>query len=220
MPNLIKHIETDPQQRARSAMLATLRAVAGATPDYPYAVANVCVLIRCEAKTLFNARKKRTAALTKGQPIHPLELESLPFVPKQNPTYMAIHLVQYFDRLMKATGMNPADVMIPGNYQTFAVHAVLGFQNWLNAAGPQEQWPFAVQKSGRPMDLIAATLSHQVTNDIRWLTIREFGEVAAHAASDTFAETEQQVLRRVVKKPVADVPADRKDRWEKPGGPV
>lgn len=220
MPNLIKHIETDPQQRARSAMLATLYAVAAATPAYNYSVANVCQLIPCNAKTLFNARKKRALALEKGQPLNPLELESIAFVAKQSPAYLAINLKEYFDRQMKASGLNPSEQINPGNYQTFALRAVLGFQNWLDLAGPREQWPFALQKSGRPMDLIAATLSNQVTDDIRWLTIREFGETAAHAASRKFAEAEQEVIRCVVNKPATEVPADRKARWKRPGGPV
>ena len=220
MPNRVKRIETDPQQRARSAMLATLRAVAATTPDHQYSVGNVCLLIPCNVKTLFNARKKRTDALKKGQPISPLELESIPFVPKQNPTYMASHLVQYLDRLMKSTGMSPADATDPGKYQTFAVRAVLGFQNWLDEAGPHEQWPFAMQKSGRPMDLIAATLSQQITKDIRWLTIREFGEIAAHAASEDFAEAEQEIFRHGLKKPADDEPSAPISRWEKPGGPM
>lgn len=220
MPNLIKYIETDTQQRARSALLLALYAVAAATPGYDYHVATVCQLIPCDAKTLFNARKKRTLALDTGQPINPLELESIAFVAGRNPTYLAIRLKEYFDRKLKASGMKPSDQIKPGNYQTFAVGAVLGFQKWLNEAGPREQWAFAMQKGGRPMDLIAATLSNQVTDDIRWLTIREFGEVAAHAASQTHANAEQQELEDQIKVPVKTKELDRIERWNQPGEPV
>ncbi len=73
------------------------------------------------------------------------------------------------------------------------------------------------------MDLIAAILYGRVGDEVRWLTIREFGEMAAHAAGlrrSTDEQTSIAVDTRIPDAPGEDEQEDRKDRWEKPGGPI
>jgi hypothetical protein len=194
MANQLKHGESPERLKARAALLSVLYAVAETIPNLHYSVASVCQLVPCDAKTLFNARKKREAMLARHETPDSLELESIDFVPKKVPVYLAIRLKEYFDRLARASGFDPLKSQTKTGFPNFATQAILGFQSWLDTATATDQWPFAMQADGRPMDLIAATLSERVTEDIRWLTIREFGELAAHEAGREFHLEEQAAL--------------------------
>jgi hypothetical protein len=72
------------------------------------------------------------------------------------------------------------------------------------------------------MDFIAALLENSIGDDIRWLTIRQFGDLVSYGASQAFSQAESEVIL-----PQEDVPDDgeadeqpKRDRWSKPGGPI
>lgn len=225
MPNLVKYTEDTERMKAQIAMRALLRSI----PDeekmsYEVSVASTCVLLRCDPSTLYEARRKRTSWEAKQQPIPPLDLASIPFIKKKQPVYTAFDLLAFIDKTARARGLKLADQDEPGKYPG-AVGAVLGFQTWLGSAGPKEQWPFAIQKDGRPRDLIAAQLAGEAGEDFEWLTIREFGQLCADAASSAASSSEAIAIRAVASKPKRGTvdPAsvtDRKRRWSEPGGPI
>ena len=225
MPNLVKHTDNIERMKAQIAMRALLRSL----PDeekmsYEVSVASTCVLLQCDPSTLYEARRKRTEWERKRQPIPPLDLASIPFIKKKQPVYTAFDLLAFIDKTAQARGLKLADQDNPRKYPG-AVGAVLGFQTWLGAARPTEQWPFAIQKDGRPIDLIAMQLAGEAGEDFEWLTIREFGGRLADATSRGASTEEARVLRARMPKPkppATDPSPDRgrKLRWSKPGGPI
>lgn len=225
MPNMVKRTDDMVRMKAQIAMRALLRSI----PDeekmsYEVAVASTCVALHCDPSTLYEARRKRTDWEKKKQPIAPLDLASLPFVKKSQPVYTAFDLLAYIDKTAQARGLKLADQHNPRKYPG-AVGAVLGFQSWLGEAGPKEQWPFAIQKDGRPRDLIAAQLAGEAGEDFEWLTIREFGERCADAASRGAISEEARAIRVGTPKPKQTASdsapdKDRKARWSRPGGPI
>ncbi|RQO58482.1 hypothetical protein DBR47_12275 [Paucibacter sp. KBW04] len=225
MPNLVKHTDDMERMKAQIAMRALLRAI----PDeekmsYEVSVASTCVLLQCDPSTLYEARRKRTDWEKKKQPIPPLDLASIPFIKKKQPVYTAFDLLAFIDKTAQARGLKLADQDNPRKYPG-AVGAVLGFQTWLGAAGPKEQWPFAIQKDGRPLDLIAAQLAGEAAEDFEWLTIREFGERCANAASIAASSKEARSMRALTRKPqrASADPTSEKERgkqWDQPGGAI
>ena len=225
MPNLVKHTDDIERMKAQIAMRALLRSIPEEEKmSYEVSVASTCVLLQCDPSTLYEARRKRTDWEKKRQPIPPLDLASIPFIKKKQPVYTAFDLLAFIDKTAQARGLKLADQDNPRKYPG-AVGAVLGFQTWLGAAGPKEQWPFAIQKDGRPRDLIAAQLAGDASEDFEWLTIREFGDRCADAASRGASVKEKRSIRVAAQKPEqeASKPApdnERRLRWSEPGGPI
>lgn len=89
---------------------------------------------------------------------------------------------------------------------------MLGFQTWLGAADPKEQWPLAIQKDGLPRDLIDAQLADDSSEDIERLTIRAFGVRCADAASRGASFEGGRAIRVPAPKRAAADPAPEKDR--------
>lgn len=191
----------------------------------PFSVGAVAALVDKDPKTLHDARKTREEKLKSGKVIDPLSLESIPYVETPNATtYMGLDLVEYLDRLALAPTLREWERKLPQSYPGLQLpRSFLGFQTWLARAEVTELWPFSIQSDGRPMDLIAAILSDTVGNDVRWLTIREFGNLAADTASQAFHDEEKVVLTSESTTPDAPEPdgrRDGRDRWAEPGGPI
>ncbi len=232
MPNLVKKIDDGSKLQARMALRKLLRSLPEEDKaTYDFSVASTCALLDVSPSTLFEARKKRKLHEAEGKPITPLELASIPFVATSPPVYMAIDLLQYIDRLGRARLLKIEEQDDPKHYADMpdkypgAVGAVLGFQTWLGQAGPTEVWPFAIGKNERPRDLIEAQLAKEAGTEFEWLTIREFGERCADAASREANEAEAKAIAGQIRKPrkTASKAApirDRKDRWKKPSGPI
>jgi len=182
----------------------------------------VAVLLDKDVKTLFNARLTRDEMIQATKTIHPLSLESLPYIDSQPAaTYAALDLVKYLDRMALSPTLKKWERGLPQSYPGLGIsRSFLGFQSWLSRCTATDLWPFAIQEDGRPMDFIAAMLGEQLGEDIQWLSIREFGELAAHTASQARADSEQQELEDLIKVPVKTKEPDRIDRWNQPGGPV
>lgn len=191
----------------------------------PLSVGAVVVLLDKDPKTLHTARKKRAKMLEAGAKILPLELESIPFAGTPTAaTYMALDLVEYLDRKALAPTLHVWEQTLPQSYPNLQLpRSFLGFQSWLARAEVTDLWPFSIQGDGRPMDLIAAILNDTVGDDLRWLTIREFGTLAADTASQAFHDKEKGALTSLPTEPVATElaeKADERDRWKEPGGPL
>jgi len=218
---LVKHTDNIERMKAQIAMRALLRSIPDDEKEsYEVSVASACVLLQRDPSTLLEARNKRRDWESKSQPISPLDLASIPFIAKKPPVYTAFDLLAYIDKTARARGLKVADQEDARKYPG-AVGAVLGFQTWLGAAGPKEQWPFAIQPDGRPRDLISAQLAGEAGEEFEWLTIREFGQQCADAASRGASSEEARSIGAAARKPRTTSPAHgQADRWTKPGGPI
>jgi len=190
-----------------------------------FSVGAVAALLDIDPKTLHSARVSREEMLGKGKVIPPLWLESLPYAgTRTSAKYTALDLVEYLDRQALAPTLKVSAQNLPESYPKLNVpRTFLGFQSWLSHAEVTDLWPFAIQPDGRPMDVIAAILCEQVGDDVRWLTIREFGNLAADTALRAFHAEEKAVLLSEPTMPVEEEPGNGKDtrnRWERPGGPM
>lgn len=123
----------------------------------------------------------------------PLDIASIDYVPPR-PTvkYSAQDLEDYLKRLYAATKVRGVGMARQPGKPNAA--AVLGFQSWLASASPLDKWPFSIQPDGRPMDICAAIITGNLTGTAEDLTIREFGERVADAASRSFHEAEARAL--------------------------
>ena len=201
MPNDVKHVDNIERMKAQIAMRKLLRSLPeDEKKSYEVSVSSACVLLQRDPSTLFEARRKRAEWEDKKQPISPLDLASLRFIKKSPPVYTAFDLLEFIDRTAFARGLKLADQDDPNKYPG-AVGAVLGFQTWLGNATAAQQWPFVIQPDGRPRDLIAAQLAGEAGEDFEWLTIREFGERCAHAASQASSSNEAEVIADVARMP-------------------
>lgn len=181
----------------------------------PFSVGAVAALLDKDPKTLHSARVTREEMLDEKKVIPPLSLESIPYAgTPAAATYMALDLVEYLDRLALAPTLRGWEQNLPKSYPELNLpRSFLGFQSWLAHAEVTELWPFAIQPDGRPMDVIAAILSEQVGDDVRWLTIREFSTMAADAASQVYVTVEQTGIGDVTRVPDSKASVDQeKDR--------
>ena len=151
--------------------------------------------------------------LVKGKVIPPLWLESIPYAgTRTSAKYTALDLVEYFDRQALAPTLKSLAQNLPASYPKLNLpRSFLGFQSWLAHAEVTELWPFAIQPDGRPMDVIAAILCEQVGDDVRWLTIRQFGDLAADAASNRHVKVEQAGIGDVTRIPESKSPAEQEE---------
>jgi len=190
---------------------------------YPFSVSAVSALLDKDPKTLHDARKSREEMLDQKKVIPPLWLESIPFAGTHSAaTYMALDLVEYLNRLALAPTLRLWEQALPKSYPKLDLpRSFLGFQNWLAHAETTELWPFSIQPDGRPLDVIAAILCDTVGDDVRWLTIREFGDLAANTASQAFHGGEKVVFVSEIATPAADEPIigeDQRDHRHKHDG--
>ncbi len=190
-----------------------------------YSQAEACKVLDKDAKTLKSARDKRNLYGVNVAAISPLDLASIHFVQSDGvDAYQPIELLNFIKRQRFAHRLSIIAQANPAMYaETIRPTTLLGFQTWLGTASVKDTWPFCIQPSGRPVDFVAALVLGQTTNDIRWLTIGEFGALAAHTASQAFHGEEKVVLISALHTPAADgavTEEDRRDRWEVPGGPI
>ena len=203
MPNMVKHVENPQKTVAITTLMKAMREV---PPELraakKYKVATVCVLHDVDPKTLFKARRERDKAMANDPAsIHPLSLESIPYLDKPpHPVYSAQDLIDYDDRIARARTLPKIEQSNWKHYpEPTPSPPILGFQSWLVEATPTQLWPFSIQADGRPLDMIAATLTDRVTEEFEWLTIREFGVRAADTASAAFARAQAQEIDNAAK---------------------
>ena len=211
------------EKRSRATMDARkiLRALAPEElSSYTYTQAAAAVILGVDPGTLADAREKREEMLKNKNVIAPLQLESIHFVVTMpRASYPALELLNYLDRVAHA-GLMSSDA------QKYAIKypekirptVLLCFQTWLIEATPVDVWPFCIGSGGRPMDLMAALILNQTTEEVEWLTIREFGQKAADAASLAFAEME----RVSINVPIPEKPDDglQGGKQKRTGGPL
>jgi len=160
-----------------------------------FSVAEASLILGETQKALHRARAARDEELAKESKdrasIDPLSLESIACVPvSMKFKYPASEIEDYlapFEAAVEAKRKQVRPALPP----------ILGFQSWLASATPLERWPFSIQKDGRPMNLCAAIVAGKLTGKAESLTIREFGERVADAASRAFHHTEARVLKRI-----------------------
>ena len=190
MANTGKYASTAQDIERHAALIASLMAIKPTVkPLYFLAVAEVCAMLRVDAKTLQRKRALRDALLQKGEDPDPLDLSSIPYVPP-NPAvkYSAQDLEDFLKRLYAATKSHRVKLAVaPG--KRLAV-AALGFQTWMAAASPIDTWPFSIQPDGRPMDLSAAIITGKLTGNAELMTLRAFAERVADVAAQVFQEAE------------------------------
>jgi hypothetical protein len=190
--------------------------------SFSYSTAAASVILDVDAGTLADARKARLKALEDNTDIHPLSWESIHFLDTQpKEKYAAIELRNFLDRKGHANSLLINSQKLVSKYPPeIAPRVKLGFQTWLTQADPDELWPFCIQDSGRPLDLLAAMQLDQTTEQLEWMTIREFGERSADAASQDFHARQRQAM-------IDGLPEDSKPEWPtavdrriRPGGPL
>ncbi len=124
----------------------------GDLPFQPLSVGAVATLLDADPKTLYAARKTREESLEKKKAIHPLWLESIPFVETPGgAAYMALDVIEYMDRLALGPTLHPSVQKLPQSYPGLKLpRTFLGFQAWMAEADATELWPFAMQPDGSP----------------------------------------------------------------------
>ena len=216
---------------ARDKEVAVAREVLEAIPENLletklYSQAEAGTVLDKDVKTLRAARDERNKKGVKLNGISPLDLASIHFEEVGGVDfYPAIELLNYLKRLKFARRLSIAAQGDSKKYEeSIRPTTLLAFQNWLATASVTETWPFCMQPSGRPVDLVAALVLGLTTLDIRWLTIQEFSTLAADASRKDFSSEESVAIGSDTRTPEA--PQDesddvkRKKRWTKPGGPI
>jgi hypothetical protein len=176
-----------------------------------YSQAEACTLLGKDPKTLTKARAERNAKGPNVHSINPLDLASIHFVTVDKvDSYPAIELLNYIKRRKFARRLSISAQADPKKYaENIRPTTLLGFQTWLGTASVKDTWPFCIQPSGRPVDFVAALVFGQTTDDIRWLTIREFATMAADTAACEHVSVEQTVVADVTRIPESKSPAQQ-----------
>ena len=160
--------------------------------------ATAAIFLDVDDKTLNAARTARINALSSTPPtvIHPLKLASIHFVDIQpRPKYSAQELLNYIDRLEHAGQLHPTSQKHAIKYpEKIRPRILIGFQTWMATATAEEEWPFCIQADGHPMEWLTAIASDKTTDDVRWLTIRGFAELATSTAQARSAKAEGVVI--------------------------
>jgi hypothetical protein len=218
-------------EMARLKEVAAAREVLEAMPETllettSYNQAEASKVLDRDAKTLKTARGKRKDAGKKLDSISPLALASIHFHEVDGvATYPAIELLNYLKRVKFARKLSIAVQDDPSKYEeSIRPTTMLAFQTWLASAPATEKWPFCIQSSGRPVDLVAALVLGLTTADVRWLTVREFSNRAADSSRLAYAQDEAIVIgsNTCVPKDAQDESEGekRKRRWTNSGGPM
>ena len=160
-----------------------------------YSVSEVAAMISPDPKQLHRARAAQQLAIDNGTRIEPGSLESISCVSvgKGRFEYSAEAIHNYLRG--KRAQEKERELKIQA---LTGLNAVLAFQTWLCEASPMDTWPFSIQADGRPIDLCAAIIADKLTGEAERLTLREFGERAADAASRAFHRAEAEALDGVV----------------------
>lgn len=206
----------------RDKAAASLLQVLEMTPENQlesrmYSQADACTLLGKDPKTLKSARDARNAKGANVKSINPLDLASIHFLTVDGvDAYQAIELLNYIKRRKFARRLSIVAQADPGMYaETIRPTTLLGFQTWLGTASVKDTWPFCIQPSGRPVDFVAALVLGQTTNDIRWLTIREFSTMAADTAAYAHVSAEQTVVGDETRIPESKSPAEQEEDRKK-----
>lgn len=214
------------EEKKRKAILAA-RAALRALPkedlkSFTYSTAAASVILNVDAGTLSDDRDSRVIALKQKLDIHPLSCQSIHFLDTQpKAKYPAIELLNFLKRHEYAISLYPNLQKDASMYPPeIAPRVLMGFQSWLVQSDPDELWPFCIQASGRPLDLIAAMQVDQTTEVVEWLTIRKFGKRAADAASQDFHLRQSNDIETGLHDGCLQAEPVEVDRWERPGGPI
>ena len=190
--------------------------------SFSYSTAAASVILDVDAGSLADARKARLKALAQTIDIHPLSWESIHFLDMQpKEKYSAIELRNFLDRKGHANSLHVNSQKLAAMYPPeIAPSTLIGFQTWLAQSDLDELWPFCIQDSGRPLDLLAAMQLDQTTEMVEWMTIREFGVRAADAASQDFHVRQRKAITGETSDGSAQDQPTMAERWERPGGPI
>jgi len=151
------------------------------------------VLLKISIGTLDRARSKRRDLEQAGEPIAPTSHASIPFARSgdEGPVqYFAQDIVDFLARLRFASRLvnvsrEPASVSVK----------LEGIRCWMAMGSAEETWPFAIQRDGRPVDMMDALSHGLLTGEARRLTLREFAKQMADASAAQFASSEKADLR-------------------------
>lgn len=197
MANTGKYVSTAKQIEHHAEKLAALMAIKPSVKAiYTFEVGDAAALLSVDPKTLQRKRKERDAILANGGNPDPLDISSIAYVPpRPSVKYLAQDLEDFLRRLADAAkAPYSAKPKMPAKPSLLAV---LGFQSWLASASPLDRWPFSIQADERPMDLCAAILTGKLTGKTEDLTLREFGDRLADAASRAFHENESDEIAAI-----------------------
>ena len=207
------------KRKATLAARAVLRALPSAELESTsYSTVVASVILEMDVGTLSDARKRRLEWIADKKSIHPLAIDSIHFLGTPKPSYSANELLNFLKRREHANSLHVNAQKLGDKYpKEIAPRVLMGFQTWLVQADPDELWPFCIQASGRPLDLIAAMQLNETTEVVEWLTIREFGTRAADAASHDFHERQRQEIKSGLTEKVPTVAVNPSGRS---GGPL
>ena len=180
----------------------------------------VSVLLGRKIKTLEEDRAKRKQA-DDPSTIDPRSYASLPFIPPSKDDreiqYRASDVIELLDR---RTGGPQGSALMRGA-PSHDSPEVRGFQSWLSYGSAAEEWPFCIQPDGRPMPMAQAIATGCLTDNAVRLNLREYTERLAEAASKGFISDETEELEKTTSATSeAAGPKGKRDRWNKPGGPI
>lgn len=154
----------------------------------------VASLLRVDTKTLQRKRAQRERWLTANEEIDGIDIASIPFAPASpDIRYAAIEVEHYLRRVRKASGATSSFGLTRSD-----ASRLMGFQVWMSTASPVDDWPFAIARNGRPMDMGAAIALGLTTGRARRLTLRGYAEATAHLAGQDYQNEEKLELERVL----------------------
>lgn len=196
MANTGKYVST-PQGIAEHA--AALAALTSIPPDvkaiFFFEVGEAAALLRVDTKTLQRKRKERDLAIAAGGEINPIDIASIPYAPPAPVVRYSAGEIEGFLRRVASAASAPAR---PFGLTRSVGASFMGFQSWMAIATPVDDWPFSIDRKGRPMDMFAAIALGLVTGVAKRLTLREFAERVADASGRAFQEAEKIELERAL----------------------
>jgi hypothetical protein len=198
--------------RALASIPARQRKLLPLTPK------QVSVLLGGRApKTMDKDRRDQRAAIESGKKVDPTHPMSLPYVPpvgkEREVQYLAQDVLDYLERRAKLVDRS---FLKRGSDDP----KMRGLQSWMSFASPSETWPFCIQEDGRPLDMAEAIATGRLTDEAVRLNIREFCDKLADAAARSGSDAESKALKRSTPRARKRAPAERSDRWSRPGGPI
>ena len=180
-----------------AAMLAALASLPrGIKSIYFFKAGEAAALLRVDTKTLQRKRAQRERALAAGEDIDGVDIASIPFAPASpDIRYAAAEIESYLRRVGHAAGAG----LGPFGLTRSQGAPFKGFQVWMSSATPVDDWPFAIAKGGRPMDMAAAIILGQTTGTARRMTLREFAEASAHLSGRDAQHEESRQIEAAMK---------------------
>ena len=158
-------------------------------------VTEVGALVRCSAKTLKRARDRRDELLAGGTEPDPTSLAALEYrAPPVGSLEVSYSMLTVKSFLRKFLGI-PAEAGLAPASKVKTPEAFAGF---LARAMPTDEWPFAIQEDGRPVDLFFALEAGLLTGAAERLALGDYLARLTHAAPAAFHRNETAELAKLV----------------------